>query len=175
MVRGLVLIGNSVSLLLGLVLVVMWPISFRSSDSVISEPAGIQICTYQGTVRVICFPVHPELHHRLLTFGEVPAVDDFGNGFLDANTSFQKLGFSSGKAVLHSGGFQPQTTIFHFASIPIWFLFLLSMTGPTIHGRVFIRARRQKRGRCAACGYDLRATPERCPECGRVASAKRPN
>jgi hypothetical protein len=46
-------------------------------------------------------------------------------------------------------------------------IFFASLIISIIWMRGFIIARQAKRiGRCQICGYDLRATPERCPECG---------
>jgi hypothetical protein len=54
---------------------------------------------------------------------------------------------------------------------PVWLLALIA-TFPIIWS-VSVTARRRRRasyGRCTQCGYDLRASPERCPECGKPAA-----
>jgi hypothetical protein len=58
--------------------------------------------------------------------------------------------------------------------VPYWLLFVLGLT-PSLASRIArrIRAGRRSAGLCAACGYDLRATPDRCPECGVIQKALR--
>ena len=37
-----------------------------------------------------------------------------------------------------------------------------------------LRLCREKEGKCLLCGYDLRASPDRCPECGTPKLAPKP-
>jgi hypothetical protein len=54
-----------------------------------------------------------------------------------------------------------------------WFLFLCFIVTPVSWLRSRLRMRRRKvLGLCPSCGYDVRATPERCPECGSVPTVR---
>jgi hypothetical protein len=53
--------------------------------------------------------------------------------------------------------------------VPYWPLVLLASAIPSVRVITWYAGhRRFLKGRCRQCGYDLRATPERCPECGAV-------
>lgn len=57
----------------------------------------------------------------------------------------------------------------HEVWIPYWAVALLTVPLPLDQlRRAVSRWTRRAVGTCSACGYDLRATPDRCPECGMV-------
>jgi hypothetical protein len=64
-----------------------------------------------------------------------------------------------------------KTWTYRAAIVPDWFLVVTLMALPAwrlIGRRKRLAVRRTRLGLCITCGYDLRATPDRCPECGFV-------
>jgi hypothetical protein len=64
------------------------------------------------------------------------------------------------------GGYEEKVGDEFDLGVPGWFpvAFFGLLTLLLVHKR----PRRQVAGLCPACGYDLRATPNQCPECGRI-------
>ena len=52
---------------------------------------------------------------------------------------------------------------------PHWFV-VLAFTALPAYRLARRMRRRPQPGHCPTCGYDLRATPDRCPECGTIAA-----
>jgi hypothetical protein len=62
----------------------------------------------------------------------------------------------------------PGDVPFRYLFLPLWFLAAMFVIPPLAGYLRFRRKRRRTEGKCSLCGYDLRATPDRCPECGKV-------
>jgi hypothetical protein len=73
----------------------------------------------------------------------------------------------------HGGPAKPTVpTTRDVIAIPVWPVALVLALFPVLRLRAAIRRRRPFGSLlCPACGYDLRATPDRCPECGHKPSS----
>jgi hypothetical protein len=59
----------------------------------------------------------------------------------------------------------------HRFSLPYWSILFLALPGILPLYRYIVRIERVRGNKCVRCGYNLRATPDRCPECGTKTSA----
>jgi hypothetical protein len=80
------------------------------------------------------------------------------------------LGFMLATSTLSVGG---TPRVYYAVRVPHWAILAAGGLMFVMLARAPLRRRRwRKQGRCSACGYDLRESPARCPECGNVPGAK---
>jgi hypothetical protein len=91
--------------------------------------------------------------------------------------NFHRAGIMTGRAratdwagsVSAAGGVPKADRLYYWFILPCWMAAIVFGALPLRWALGLRRrraARRAKAGLCTACGYDLRATPGRCPECG---------
>jgi hypothetical protein len=87
-----------------------------------------------------------------------------------------RFGFGYHHFDTRTSGFRQPLQVGSSFVLPWPFLFLVFAILPAVHLTLLLqhrrRARRRKSSLCVNCGYDVRATPERCPECGSAPVAK---
>jgi hypothetical protein len=85
---------------------------------------------------------------------------------------WQWLGFDAYRSTFRHYLPLPPAAVYGLA-VPYWFVSLLLGAGLVRSAARWRRVRQTDRrtaaGQCPACGYDLRFSPDRCPECGTAA------
>ena len=182
MVRRIFTIASAVSLLLCVVTAVLWVRSYSGFDSLVytddrhlenarrcelfSNAGLIGACSFTYDGGMGHFPGEPLVESepgRRWSFMRSPVKPyDFVLGLVRAR--------QEGEYFLGFGGYcDPHPDATAIAFIPDWFLVLVTLVLPGWQIWIVFRSdRRLKLRRCLSCGYDLRATPDRCPECGHV-------
>lgn len=84
------------------------------------------------------------------------------------NEGFWNAGFAAVHQTISSEFLMQEERWFY--SVPLWLILAVTMVPLQIVGvrawKRRKRAARERMGLCRNCGYDIRATPDRCPECG---------
>jgi hypothetical protein len=165
------------SLLLCIAVCVLWKRSYRMSEQVNWRNDGgwRVVRTASGNVEVTLlltdWSAYPQLFHAPLYERDVPHppvnyLRLMGGNWDDVNSDWEWRSFAwhqkrnARLGSLHAEGFVPFWSV-----AAVTGLLPLAWVATRLRSRVR-RRRLTDQGFCPACGYDLRATPDRCPECG---------
>jgi hypothetical protein len=100
----------------------------------------------------------------------VPADPEFEDqmGFSDMHCGFRT--FEMEVEYEEAGS----TAVIRGQWLPIWVIFAAGCPLPLSYAvKALCRQRRARLNHCRRCGYDLRATPDRCPECGMIPAPRK--
>jgi hypothetical protein len=160
LLRTLLNVATVLSLALCLVAVVTWVrnYGYRACDSAEWQGEHMQLIVYAAD----CTLTFEYDSQPVWEMEKGFQIRQYGGENKDP-TLWGHLDFSPGQVVA-------QNRIRVLLWVPCWLICLVTL--PPAVGRIVICRVRSRRGAglgcCLSCGYDLRATPDRCPECGAV-------
>jgi hypothetical protein len=157
------------SLLLFLATVALWVRSYWLGDYLrwYRSPRTVEVLSNDGLLRIgwgellsLNFPPPAGWEGSIWPFRRT--VDHYSADLRTGTT----LGFGYERWRRQTHDLTANTRVLTF---PCWLVTALFAAPPLLTAWSWCRARRGRRqGLCPRCGYDLRATPDRCPECGTV-------
>lgn len=180
--RALLIFVTALSVALLAVVVVDWVHSLNNSETIIRVQGGkiFAIDNFNGEVAfwigTMSDPEPDGWHHEHWPLANAKMTKDLGV----RNRAGTELWFAGfGYTTRHRFPTTVEQSIdparvrgYRGVVVPSWFLTIVFTVIPAVTMVKLIRSfRRQRVGLCAVCGYDLRASPDRCPECGTAAAA----
>jgi hypothetical protein len=152
-------------------------VSPRAGCSAISSAGGVQwqVATFERprAETAIRFHSHPQDEALVVLIAAILRDDPLARlhrsfGALDAGYRFTAgTGEGSPSPAWGSPPRRVPDSRYWYVGTPFWALQVVTTVPPGVWGfRQWRRRGRWREGLCRGCGYDLRATPGRCPECG---------
>jgi len=161
----------------------LWIRSYFARDSIgiRSERGAVVSCvlsSQQGIIKwhYCCEEVRPHLSRpnvpRDYSWKRTPVSSDFPLVPYIRGAGSYWRGFGYARDSWSVPPISWRTRVTEYAlTLPHWTLALLTALLPLYRGaRWWCRRRRDAKGLCPVCGYDLRSSGGRCPECGTVTS-----
>ncbi len=171
---GRILLNSATALcvILGLATLVLWQRSYSHTDSVWRSNGRWYwaVQTVRGGIVGTLSPHDIQGLPSGWTVFSIPCVD-WNNVWHPRylRTWYNQLGFYVDRGTfstyVHGNGITVQGWRQRY-EFPMWFVGCLMALLPMLRLFRMQRHRQAQKGKCRACGYDMPATVDRCPECG---------
>ena len=179
MKRRLLNLLTALSLLLCVAVGVLWVRSYWATDVICYQvlhgkqydyhPTETELRTGRGRLSVRTSRPPRWIAYRPDSPWSVGTSRPLAISISGTDTLWTRLGFGLDNHWSATEGIGPWLRVV----VPFWLPAALCAVLPALRlmRSYVLRRRIRSAGECPFCGYDLRATPDRCPECGTIAAA----